>query len=353
MNSPRFMKGLYVLLTLLGLLAIPVCSFAQGAWVSPKGTGYVGISYQDSYDKAHFFGNGETTNKAGVSLLGQIRFQSIFFDGSYSITDKLAISGSIPYVSGKFIDDSGITPGTGFGNAHVITVPGPDGKLVLLPNGKPDPAYQHVTVDDGHYHSGFQDVTLRLRYSVAANPLQITPFMQYNAPSHAYPFFSHSVYGNRVAEFQIGTYMARTLDPFLPNMYIQGGYSFGWLQRILGISKTRQHGELEVGYFITPSYRVFGVLVGYVTNGGLNLFADFKGPPYTTVDPMFYHHTQITRDNNLDFGMGFDYAMSARWDLYFSGLRTLDGRNMHATSYGLSFGAVWGFGGTPQRPCHC
>jgi hypothetical protein len=327
-----------VFLILICTFFVPTYSDAQ-AFVSPKGTGAVSVSYQNSFVDQHLFSHGETyltRNGEQVSLLGQIRFQAVFFDVSYSITDKLAVSGYIPYITGKFIDDGG-SPGAQFGNAHVFVAA--DGT-------------KSVPIDDGNYHGGFQDVGLRLRYNVTTDPMLFTPFVEYNAPSHAYPFYSHAVYGNRVAEFQIGSYFGHLLDPVIPNTYIQGRYAFGVLQRIFGVSKTRHHGEVEVSYFLTPSMTVTGLLVGYYTNGGLGLLDDFPGPKDST-NEKFFHHTQITQDNLLDWGLGFQYAYSDRVSFYTGGVKTITGRNMHATDYALTFGMSWGFGGSPQRPCHC
>ncbi len=339
MYKASYIGTFCIWLILIFVFFIPICSFAQ-AYVSSKGTGAISVSYQNSFVNQHLFSHGETfiitKDNQVVSLLGQIRFQAVFFDVSYSITDKLAVSGYIPYITGKFIEDGG-SPSNQFGNAHVVVAP--DGT-------------KSVPIDDGNYHGGFQDIGLRLRYNVTSYPVYVTPFVEYNSPSHAYPFYSHSVYGNRVAEFKVGSYFGRLLDPIIPNTYIQGRYAFGFLQRIFGVSRTRQHGEVEVSYFLTPSITVSWILVGYYTNGGLALPDDF-GRPLDTTNEKFLHHTQISQDNLLDWGIGFQYAYNDRITFYTGGVHTITGRNMHATDYAITAGMSWGFGGSPQRPCHC
>lgn len=340
MSSPVFSIGLVIVLTAFGLITLPPSSFSQ-AYVSPRGVGSVSVSYQNTYVRNHLFSNGEITlvrpNGEVDALLGQIRFQAVFFDVSYSITDKLAVSGYIPYIAGKFVEDGG-DPNNVFGNAHVVT--NPDGT-------------KSVPIDDGKYHSGFQDIGLRLRYNVETTPLFITPFIEYNLPSDAYPFYSHAVYGNRVSEFKVGSYFGKLLDPVVPNTYIQGRYAVGLLQKVLDISRTRQHAEIEVGYFLTPSITVTGLLIGYVTHGGLDLPDDYPPASRTTLNPYWLHHIRVSRDSLLDWGIGFQYVVNDRVSLFTGGVRTITGRNMHATDYMINFGINWGFGGSPQRPCHC
>jgi hypothetical protein len=340
LNSSGLMKYLCLFFSVLIVLTLQYNISAQ-ALISPKGVGAVSVSYQNIYVTQHLFSQGQNTivrpDGEVDSLLGQIRFQAVFFDISYSITDKLAISGYIPYIAGKYIDDGG-NPGAKFGNAHVIN--NPDGTAF-------------VTIDDGKYHGGFQDIGFRLRYNVASYPMYVTPFIEYNTPSHDYPYYSHAVYGTNVAEFKIGSYFGKLLDPVIPNTFVQGRYAFGFLEEIIGVSRTRHHGEIEVGYLLTPSITVTGLLIGYYTNGGLDLPDDYPPASRTTLNPYWFNHIRVSRDNLLDWGLGFQYAMSDRITLYTGGVRTITARNMHATDYAITLGMSWGFGGSPQRPCHC
>jgi hypothetical protein len=330
-------------------LGIVVWGFAQAS-VNPKGTGTISLSYQNVFVNKHLFGSGQNYNAAGISALGEVRTHAVFFNVEYSITDRLAISGAIPYISSKYCCG---TPGNG---PHLYHEPGllpnstADDILVTNPDGTP-----YIPLDDGKYHGAFQDVSLRLRYNAIADPLLVTPFIEYSAPSHGYPFFAHVVVGSRVSEFRIGTYVGRSMDPFLPNAYIQGRYAFGIAQRILGISRTRHQAEVEVGYSIAEPMAVFGVVVGEVTNGGLNLGGgdDFGPMPNRSYNPKFYHHLQVSRNNLLDVGLGLQYSLNDRMSLFGVVLHTITARNMHAIDYALTFGISWAFGSTPLRPCNC
>jgi hypothetical protein len=345
-----FARTVRVCLVAAACLMVPICGFTQ-AWVSPKGTGSLSVSYQNSFVDQHLFGSGQNFQNVNISPvgqppvlvktsnLGQVRFQSTFLDVSYSLTDKLGVSASLPFIAAKYSAPSNpVIPGLG---PHKLA----DGTIPL---------------DDGSYHGSFQDFDIRVRYMAWTHPFVITPFVEYVQPSHGYMFYSHSVVGNNVRQLSIGTYIGSLLDPLLPNGYIQGRYSYGFPETIIGVSRRRHNMELEVGYFINPTIRAFGLVIGEVTNGGVNLPTDVltfdaaHPTGFTTPkNPLFFHHTQISRDNILDIGGGMTYALNDGLDLFGVVTHTITARNMHALNYGITFGMSWGFGGSPQRPCHC
>ncbi len=145
--------------------------------------------------------------------------------------------------------------------------------------------------------------------------------------------------------------MGGTLDQILPNAYVQGSYALAFDEKILGISRRRNLMEAEFGYFLKPELRAFTILSGQVTNGGLDAPYDLGDP--IPENPLFFHHSQITRDNYLDIGIGGQYSLNDRMDLFGLVSHMITARNLHGLTYGITFGISWGFGGSPQRPCHC
>jgi hypothetical protein len=334
------------------ILSVPISAFAQ-AYINPKGSGTFSISYQNAYVKDHLFGKGQDVlpdPRTGelLSALGQVRTQAVFFNVEYSITDKFAVSGGLPYITSKFIADGPV--GT-IAGPHIYHLPDGDPNPINDPIvTNPDGTY-YIPVDDGEYHGGLQDLSARVRYNILSVPFLVTPFIEYSAPTHDYPFYSHAVIGNRVSEFRIGTYVGGSLQSILPNTTIQARYAFGIPQRILGISRTRHQGEVDVAYSVSDTVTVFGVLLGQVTVGGLDLLEDFR--PLRTYNPKFLHHLQIQRDNLLDVGVGGQYSLNDRTALFGVLVHTLTARNMHAFDYVLTFGMSWSFNSTPIRPCNC
>lgn len=344
-------------------IGVPSCGFGQGAWIPPKGVGSFSISYQNNFSDRHSFGDGRDY----LMVLGQkvtdnggVRSQAAYLDFGYSFTDKLAVSFDLPYMQEKYLNPKTFPlgpdglPNTGFGPHKFWDPSNPTIPPVAL-------------IDNQQYHGGFQNLGFRVRYNIATHPFMITPFLQYDVPSHAYPFYSHSVIGNRLAEFQIGTYVGGLVAR---NFYLSGGYGLGFPQRVLGISRTHHHLELEGGTFVTERIRAFGILHGQVTQGGTNLdqlpssynrgpvLFDGWGIPahpkgYTSADEMMLHHLQTQRDSFLNMSVGMQYSLTGGVDIYGVLEHTLTNRNLHILKYGLTFGVSWGFGGSPQRPCHC
>jgi len=304
------------------------------AWVAPKGAGSISISYVNNFVNRDYFGRGENfiqiPDGPKIDEFGEVRTQGVYFDFAYSFTDKLGLTLSVPYLAPKY------------------TVPTDPTNAFFAPHRFSDGS---VPLDDGKYHGDFADFAFRVRYNIASHPFMITPFVEYNLPSHDYLTFSHAIVGRNVNSLALGTYVGATLEPLLPDGYLQGRYSYAFDEEVLNISRRRQVAEVEFGYFITPEVRAFTILAGQITNGGLNAPYDL-GPPIPE-NPLFFNHTKITRDNYLDIGFGGQYSINDRVDFFGLISRMITARNSHGLTYGITFGFSWGFGGGPQRPCHC
>ena len=281
------------------LVASPV--LAQ-AWTPAQGEGAVSIAYQDSFVKYHLF----TTTPMDR---GHIRSQAMLLDFSYGITDKVALSLSVPFIGAKY-----------------------------------DGLYAHPTVptplDTGAYHSTFQDLRFGVSYNLTKKWLVVTPFIGTITPSHDYEYFAHSAVGRDIRELQIGAYWAKLLDPVLPGLFITGRYSYGFAQQVLDISHNRSNLDLELGYFVKPEFRIFALASGQITHGGI----DLPLPSATPLPPVLWqHHDQIGRENGLNLGGGAAFSITPSFDLFGSVIHTVTGRNMHELEYAATFGGSWSF----------
>src|SRR5579884_3803038 len=204
-------------LSLAGVL--PICLSAQ-AWLSPQGDGTVSVLYQYQADRLHSFSDGRTKDR------GHTYIQSVLLNTDYSITDRLAVTIGLPYIAGKY---------TG-ANPH------------LLVRGDPSTA---VAVDDGSYHSGFQDFRLNVRYALTQHAWKITPLFEAIIPSHDYPSFGHASIGFDEKEYRVGVNIGRRLNPILPKAYVQGQYAFGMSPVVAAnIAPKRSYAEVQLGYIL-------------------------------------------------------------------------------------------------------
>lgn len=146
--------------------ALAARSSAQ-AWVAPKGEMSVSLAYQFADFKGHL-------NQHGNEIpLGGSRSQSVTLDIDSSLTDRFAFTASLPYVATR--------------------------------NGKdPSPAAGHTGIDDGHYHSTWQDYHFNVRYNLLTKPVVLTPFVGMVIPSHHYATIGEAAPGRDLRETHIG-----------------------------------------------------------------------------------------------------------------------------------------------------
>jgi hypothetical protein len=269
------------------------------AWTPAQGEGAVSIAYQNTSVKYHLF----TTTPIDR---GHIQSQAMLLDFIYGVTDKVAVSVSLPYIGAKY-------------------------------NG----LYPHPTgLDTGAYHSTFQDLRFGVTYNVTKKWLVVTPFIGTITPSHDYQYWAHSAVGRDLRELQVGAYWAKLLDPVLPGLFVTGRYSYGFTQRVLDISHNRSNLDLELGYFFKPEFRAFALASGQLTHGGVDLPLP-TAPPLPTL--ILQHHDQIGRDNELNLGGGAAVSITPSFDLFVSVIHTVAGRNMHELEYAATFGGTWSF----------
>jgi hypothetical protein len=267
------------------------------AWTPERGEGAAAITYSNVFVDKHLI-NGTPTD------LGQISTHVITFDVTYGLTDRMAVSLGVPLVTSRY-----------------------DGT-------RPHPTY----LDNGTYHTTVSDFQFDVRYKLIEGPVVITPFAGTVVPSHSYEFWAHSAPGRRLRQVQMGLYAASVLDRVIPRLFISGRYSHGFLQQVRDINRRTSQGSIELGYFITPELRVFGMTSGSYTHGGVDLRG--IGQIHPTLLPV---HDQVDKLHNLSVTAGAAVSLTDDMDLFGSFTRQIAGRNGHYLDRGLSVGVSWSF----------
>jgi hypothetical protein len=159
-------------------------------------------------------------------------------------------------------------------------------------------------------------------------------------PSNHYEFFGHAAPGEQLRELQVGVYAAKLFERGIPGTFISGRFGYGFTEKVLDISHNRSMADLEVGYFLTPSFRAFAMATGQYTHGGIDL--PVGGLPAL---PLAYRpvHDQIDRAHNLKLGAGGAYSITDSIDIFGSFVRTMAGRNDHALNRAITVGTSWSF----------
>jgi len=306
--------------TALMLIAAPIVLAASSstagaqAWLPPKGEGAVSVIYQDLFDKYHQFPG------IGKVDTGPTTSRSMMLDVTYGVTDKLAISLGIPWVSSKYVGPT----------------PHPNADL-----SGPTPVFYGATeLDDGNYHGSWQDVRFDVRYNLTKKGVVLTPFIGTSVPSRDYIWLAHAAPGTRQKQLQIGIAGAKMLDTVVPGLFFQARYAYGITEKVLDISNNRSSAGVEIGYFLTPKLRVMALGAGQLSHGGIDMIANARVrlPP-----EQFLNHDRITRINFLNLGGGISYSLTERVDVFGSMVRTVAARNGHLIDRGLSMGLSWSF----------
>ena len=286
---------------LCAFVLIPSAIEAQ-AWLSPKGEGTVSLSYQNQYVADHVFENGDAHD------IGHIYSQALTLDVDYSLTSNLAVRVAVPFIAGKY-----------------------------------DGPYPHqLPMDNGTYHSTFQDFTTDIRYRLTKRGTAVTPFFRAVIPSNSYTYFAHSAAGRDQREYHLGANFGRRLNPLIPNAYIQAQYSYAFVERVLGIAPNRSNIEAQVGYFLNPRISLMATGQWMYTHSGLDFNYNLFQAGLS--DDQWIHHDQIAKASLLDLGGGTSFAVTPSWLVFLTVARSIEGRNAHLHAAVVTIGVSRSFG---------
>jgi hypothetical protein len=313
------------LLTTLLLVTFVGHASAQ-AWVPDKGEGSFSTSYNYIAFQGHFRSDGSRTPEAAS------RAQSVLFDLEYGVTDKLALTFSMPVVAARYASTN--PPSAAllglFGQAVQAVGPG---------------SYRHQFLDDDRYHATLQDIQFSARYNVVSRPFALTPFVALVVPSHDYAYVGEAAPGRNFREFQFGASVGKRLEPFLPNAYVHGQISFAIPQESLHLRTNRTNLSLESGYFLTRKLAARGFGDWQHTFNGLHFPADLTTPELTLT------HERLLKANYWHLGGGVSYAVTPRTEVSADVVTFLAGSDTHYGT-GVSVRITRTFMRKPRGPGH-
>ena len=281
--------------------------------VPPRGAGEIGFLYQSGLVKNHLMTEVEVD-------VGHIKSHALMVDFSIGLGRNFALGVGVPLVTAKY-----------------------DGNLGHRPNAQEMPLHPTFTfIDDGRYHTAWQDLRFELRYALEKGGMHVMPFVTVIIPSHSYEYLAHSAVGRRVREVRVGAAIHRLLTPWSSRSFVTSHFGYGFQEEIAGISRGATHINLEGGYFLKPNLSIFGVSTFHITNGGIDVR---RSPRAELSGELFINHDRIVRDRMINLGGGAAYALP--WNLMLVGsvTRTVWGINSHSQAYLVSIGVSRGFGG--------
>lgn len=297
--------GSQILVALFALVA-PV---AAQAWVPPAGSGAVTVAVQRIDQTGHRTTDG-TLFENGKSLNA-----SIYVEVDYALTNRLVISGGLPYVFSKYTD------------------PAP-----------PPPFIPFLPVDQCRcWHSGAQDFNLAARYNLANRGFALTPSVSAGVPSHDYAYRGEAVLGRNLKELRLGIDAGQRLDAVTPRLSLEGQYLYAFVERVLDVPNNRSNATIAISYHVQRGLSARGLLSWQRTHGGLRIGSPAPSnllPPGDVNTPeRLAEHDRLLRDNNLHAGGTLSYQFP-QLEVFASYVSFVSGTDTHAgraITLGVSF----------------
>lgn len=281
--------------------AVPSAAAAQ-AFLPGKGDAYVSVVYTNLYSNRHYLPVEQVD-------LGEIDANTLLFDATYGLSDRVAISLGMPLVVSRY-------QGT-------------------RPHQPSDPA----RLDDGRWHPTFQDVRFSLRYNaIRRGAFAVTPFVGSALPSHSYEHWAHAAPGVNLNQMNVGVTAASLLNQITPGLFIQGRYALGITQPVAGVTPTRSNVDVELGYFISPELRVFSLTSAQKAHSGIDVTLNLAQVGTVT---QIQNHDRISREEYVHVGGGASFDLTDRLGVYGAFLTQVAGRNGHKMNRSVSAGMTW------------
>jgi hypothetical protein len=196
-------------------------------------------------------------------------------------------------------------------------------------------------LDDGKFHSAWQDLRVELRYATHVNNLHIAPYVKFILPTHDYEYLGHATVGRNIMEARIGVAFHRTLSPWSASSYVMSHVAYAFQEQVTGPYRGATHLAIEGGHFLRRDLSVTGSAMIHVTHGGL----DWIGPPRAQYSGMdFLNHDRCARERMFNLGVGASYSVADKSFVLVSVARTLWGINGHSQAFLLTVGFSRSFG---------
>jgi hypothetical protein len=285
--------------TVLILVCTAATARAQ-AWTPAKGEGTVSVLFTNALSKEHYLPD-------QLYDFGHISSNTMLFDVTYGISDRLTVTAGLPLVMSRY---RGNFP------------------------------HRPITLDDGLWHTTAQDFRFGVRYNIARGPIVVTPFVGTDLPSNGYEFYAHAAPGRQLKEVNTGLAVGRLFADL--GLVVQGRYALAFSEGALDQSRRYSLASAEAAYFLTPAIRLLAMTAARIGHTGIDLAPD---SPRVLPPEVFLHHDQISRESYLNLGGGAAISLTDTWDLFGSFTKTVTGRNTHAVNRGISLGVAWSFGG--------
>ena len=284
---------------LFGLLALMPAVSQADAWLPKKGNFSLSVDFTNILNKKHYTAVGNEIDAGHTDL----RITS--FAASYSPSDRLQISASLPFVESRYRG-----PGLG-GHDHVH--------------------------DNGSWHATFTDLQLTASYQLSDGPIAFAPRVGVIVPTHHYVTFGHSAPGRYLNEYWLGFSTATSLNEWIPRTYVQIQYNYAFVEKVADIAHDRSNALLDIGYYFNSSWSARVIASEQWTHGGIDV-------PVPLSSPLFPNHDRLAAEEFINVGAGVSWTINDRLSVYGLYMQAIEGKDAHKVDHRLSLGVNYGLG---------
>jgi len=243
--------------------------------------------------------------------------------GVFSLNEKWKVYGSIPYVQKRLIDPIGY--GTHNPNVDFYEYTPPDLRFV----------------DDGHYHGGFQDLSVGVQYLALDGPLKVSPFVSYGMPVSDYPIYGAAIIGTGLNALYLGVSLDFT--PYFSDWNFQADISYAISEKVLGVDLNYWLMYFSASYYVTPRFAPRLFLTSRITPNALKYPEDFEPYEEKYDNENGWRHDQTIKHEFVNAGIGFDYVVSKRYGISATYYRTISAENLLEIDKAFSLGLTTRF----------
>lgn len=279
---------------------------------SPAGHGHVSLGFQAAHTQGLVTGTGERFNEGqGTDV------RNLTLGIEYWLGDHWSVHASLPFISKRAVDD------VGRHNQNRLLVPHPESPFI----------------DDGQYHSAWQDWQLGLTHHASLGSLEIASHAVLTYPSHDYVFFASAPVGQNLKKLRIGADVSQRFGR--SNLHYSAGYSYEFVERIEdiqvrgiqygNINTDNQYLRISLRYDFSPqlSARVFG---NRRTGKGLTN-NDVNRVDRAQETELWYQHDRLMQYNYAIAGVGSTWHFNEQWSLSASAATMVWVRVNHDLKY--------------------
>jgi hypothetical protein len=276
------------------------------------GHGHISIGLQGARTQGLVSGTGEVFNEA---LTTDVRSMTLGIE--YWLGEQWSLHASLPFISKRALNDTGLHDQT---------------RLVV-------PRPESTFIDDGQFHSAWQDWQLGLAFHRSLGRFDIDSHAVFTYPSHDYIFFASAPVGQGLKKLRIGADVSQRIGQ--SNLHYSVGYSYEFVERIKdipvggvqygNINTDNQYLRLSAWYDFSPqlSVRVFG---NRRTGKGL------VNSEVRSIDPflrseLWYQHDRLLQYNYAIAGLGSTWDFNDQWSVSASAATMVWVRVNHDMKY--------------------